>query len=1319
MKKRFTFLTAALMLLTMINLPEKALATTDVIDNSATSSNLGSTSTSSWVTNFSITGTSGAVYYIHSMGTNGTTNALQFNKNGFLYMTETSTNGDKLKSITVTGTSGKSLYIYAQNSAFSAEPTATSAAVTTMSLNGSAVKYTFNSDYTYLAVHGKDSSTQIISISIEWESAAPSYTITAQSNNTSYGTVSLSGSVITGSPKSGCRYASPAYSVSPANSATVSQDGNAFTVTPSANTTVTINFEAIPTHTATFSVNGATTSENFAEGASIEFPDDPANISGRKFVGWVTTPIAVPTDDEPSFVNTTSTTMSSGDVTFYAVFAIATPGDPVETKTQTLQYDTWTYSGNTTDKTTYRLFHTNSYIESAAFDLSKLTKVIVYGGTFGGDSYNSLTIGDGTNTWKNVTVTGKSETGVNTYTDGTALTGTKALRVTSNSGMASSTGVRISKVEIFTMEPSYTYSGYCTSVEVYTITAVSNNTEYGTVTLSGEVITGSPKSGYRYASPAYTVSPANSANVVQDGNEFTVTPLTNTTVTINFELIPTYTLSYVVSPAGAGTVTLGASSGLLEGATTTATALANAGKKFTSWSISGTGASLSNTTDNPVTVTMGAENATVTANFDDVPTNAITYSVNGVTNTVNVEENTTVDLSAPSSALIPVGYVFKGWRTSTISTPTDTDPNDYVTSATSTADITYYAVMAVDSESNVTTHLTSDEIATNFAATAMSYSDAEKSYTDTDESMTWSARCITNSSRHWIQLKSDNDVYIKAVAPQNITEVKVKISNASNSSGGIDDITKHGAFSGSVNLDKVQNNNAGSCGTAASSAIVNNILTINANGTSNTIYIHVTGAARIWNVDVTYVSINTTNFCTSVSTIDLTEDVTIDGDLNISYELTVPSGKTLTVTGNLINTTAANLIIEDGGQLIVPTGTEVAATFIKSVPENTSKDVAVTGWTLISSPTYNVPNAGNPYENFGDVTNLEDGDGYLLYKYDEENRYWRSSQTTGHTYNTLNVAQGYLYGNSSGKAIEFTGNVNSAASYSIDLSYNEKDSDNLAGFNLIGNPFSHDIYKGVGGAINDSKLADGFYIIENGEAWTAKLGYDTPIKPGQGILVKATEEFKLTINNTTANATADKANHDNIMFKVENSECSDVAYALFDKGYGLNKISHRGDMVPMLYIPQNGENYAIAMMDDNTKTFNLGFEAKTTAKYTLTYKAKGEFNYLHVIDRMTGEDIDMLLEGEYSFVGSPQDDNNRFIVRLGYLPNYDDNGEDTFAYQNGSDIVVSGEGELQIFDVMGRKVASITINGVETVNIPTQGVYIMKLNEKTQKIVVR
>ena len=145
-----------------------------------------------------------------------------------------------------------------------------------------------------------------------------------------------------------------------------------------------------------------------------------------------------------------------------------------ETLSQTLTYDTWTYSGSTTDKSNYRLFHKDSYIESAEFDLSTLSKVVVYGGTFGGTSYNKLTIGDGTNTWKSVTVSGSSQTGVNTYTDGTSLSGIGKLRITSNSGTATGTGVRISKVEIYTTG-GVTYTDYLTECAAASEYTVNNN----------------------------------------------------------------------------------------------------------------------------------------------------------------------------------------------------------------------------------------------------------------------------------------------------------------------------------------------------------------------------------------------------------------------------------------------------------------------------------------------------------------------------------------------------------------------------------------------------------------------------------------------------------------------------------------------------------------------------------------------------------------------------------------------------------------------------------------------------------------------------
>lgn len=191
-------------------------------------------------------------------------------------------------------------------------------------------------------------------------------------------------------------------------------------------------------------------------GASVTLPSR-GSVGFWSLAGWSTTDVGTTeTTTAPAIISAGSYTPTD-NVTLYPVYSRSVlDGGVVERKAQTMEYDTWSYSGSTTNKSGYRLFHTGSYISSSAFDLSTLSKVIVYGGTYGGDSYNSLTIGDGTNTWKNVTVSGNSQTGINTYTGGTALTGNKSLRITSNSGSASSNGVRISKVEIYVTEPSYT-----------------------------------------------------------------------------------------------------------------------------------------------------------------------------------------------------------------------------------------------------------------------------------------------------------------------------------------------------------------------------------------------------------------------------------------------------------------------------------------------------------------------------------------------------------------------------------------------------------------------------------------------------------------------------------------------------------------------------------------------------------------------------------------------------------------------------------------------------------------------------------------------
>ena len=146
---------------------------------------------------------------------------------------------------------------------------------------------------------------------------------------------------------------------------------------------------------------------------------------------------------------------------------------------------------------------------------------------------------------------------------------------------------------------------------------------------------------------------------------------------------------------------------------------------------------------------------------------------------------------------------------------------------------------------------------------------------------------------------------------------------------------------------------------------------------------------------------------------------------------------------------------------------------------------------------------------------------------------------------------------------------------------------------------------------------------------------------------------------------------------------------------------------------------SVATMDRETKSFDLAFKAMMTGRYTLSMETQGYYNYIHLIDKIAGVEVDMLKDGEYSFFGSSADSEDRFVVRLAVV----DDDEDCFAYQSGDNIVVCGTGELQIFDVTGRFVASYSVNGLETICKPSQkGVYILRLVgnvNKTQKIFVK
>lgn len=442
--------------------------------------------------------------------------------------------------------------------------------------------------------------------------------------------------------------------------------------------------------------------------------------------------------------------------------------------------------------------------------------------------------------------------------------------------------------------------------------------------------------------------------------------------------------------------------------------------------------------------------------------------------------------------------------------------------------------------------------------------------------------------------------------------------------------------------------------------------------------------------------------------------------------ITVPNGSVLTITGTSNTGTTDNLFIEDGGQLIVPNNATVAATVRKTTTASTAK--GTNNWYIISSPVKNIA-----------VESVAQGI-YNMYYYNEPDNMWMNDKVGDDPSNltvqfaNLTNGRGYLY-RSSVAGVEFAGNVNSS---SVIVPLTRKNTnDLLKGFNLIGNPFPHDIYKndeykssGDLPAINDANLTVGYYKLETDGTWVGTYGYNNPIKSGEAFLVKATSsapaDFNVTIantNNPAASYTPSKSGFNNIMFAVTNSKYTDIAYAMFSDGSGLDKIEHYNKEAQMLYVSQDDTDYAIAMIDEKTNVISLGFKPKSIGQYSLSLKPDGNFAYLHLIDRITGEDVDMLIEDDYTFVGTPKDIENRFLVRLRFSGNAVDSN--IFVYQNGSDIIVEGDGNLQIFDVLGRVIATLRVNGVETMcasSLPATGLFIFRLvgtDVKTQKIVVK
>ena len=157
-------------------------------------------------------------------------------------------------------------------------------------------------------------------------SSAPSFSVTATSNNETYGSVSVSGTTITATPEDGYRVKSgdAGYTVTSGTADVTNNGDNTFSVTPSSDCTITINFEAIPKYTVTLNAGPGACAASVTEasaGAGVTLPTPTLDGCDEwSFAGWKTTSaVTTETTTEPTLIPAGAYSPTS-DITLYAVY---------------------------------------------------------------------------------------------------------------------------------------------------------------------------------------------------------------------------------------------------------------------------------------------------------------------------------------------------------------------------------------------------------------------------------------------------------------------------------------------------------------------------------------------------------------------------------------------------------------------------------------------------------------------------------------------------------------------------------------------------------------------------------------------------------------------------------------------------------------------------------------------------------------------------------------------------------------------------------------------------------------------------------------
>ena len=367
----------------------------------------------------------------------------------------------------------------------------------------------------------------------------------------------------------------------------------------------------------------------------------------------------------------------------------------------------------------------------------------------------------------------------------------------------------------------------------------------------------------------------------------------------------------------------------------------------------------------------------------------------------------------------------------------------------------------------------------------------------------------------------------------------------------------------------------------------------------------------------------------------------------------------------------------------------------------TGYGTSTSGYYLIAPPIDDV----NPAE----IVGMTEGD-YDLYYFDQgEELEWRNYEA-----NPFNLESGigYLYAHNTDVTLAFSGTP-----YSGDgtVSLVKTPGADFEGWNLVGNPFP-----------SDASVPVDFYRM-NAVGSAIIASDNSTVNMMEGIfVVAASDGATLTFTPVSKSAFENPAqlvvnvSHENSGIVI------DRAIVRMGSDNSLPKLRLLGDGVE-IYIPQNGKDYAI-VGNEGISEMPLNFKVTNNGNYTLNVELVSlEMDYLHLIDNITGTDINLLSTPCYSFNAKTTDYECRFKLVFSANGIEEHEAENSFAYLNGEEIVITeykANALLQVVDMMGRILVCRDASNASTIstNGLTAGMYVLRLIDgndvKTQKVVI-